>query len=261
MSSFYIVTHKEIPWKLPFEHRLIGVEGFVPTQNEGIAACEKISRLLDSETAFGALRALPAINEELISVGDDEHVFTGSYRLFLSSETQQDWLSPVMQENKIIHPSELLSNWESLVAIRIPAGIDIMIPAPRLLPDTILGQYSRVHHLDDLLLAVGCAIRAGLLEPLTVPKMLSSNTLIPYGNFATSKKIKHEFNDRLWWCANDFYKKYYTPRTGYQRRVIDFVFERIVSMATVQMIVKNQLNCLSCRNIWISDDGDYIPSV
>lgn len=260
MSIFFVVTHKKVPWELPFNHRLVGIEGFVPSQDAGIAACETISRLLDSETAFGALRALPVIKEALASNNENEHVFTGSYRLFLSTETQQDWLSPVLQENKIISSTELLNNWQTTIATRIPDGIDILIPAPRLLPDTILGQYSRVHHLDDLLLGVGCAIRAGLLEPLSVPQMLSSNTLIPYNNFASRKEIKYEFIDRLWWCANDFYKNYYTPRSGYQRRVIDFVFERIASMATIQMIIKKNLNCLSCRNVWISDDGIYTPS-
>ena len=166
-----------------------------------------------------------------------------------------------MQENKVISPQDLSSNWREIIATEIPSDVDIMIPAPRLLPDTLLGQYARVHHLDDLMLAVGCAIRAGLLDPLTVPAMLSSNTLIPYGNFASRKPLRQDFNQRLWACALDFYKNHYVPRVGYQRRVIDFVFERISSMAVVQMVVKNQLRCFSCRNIWVSSDGAYKPSL
>ena len=260
MSKFFVITHKDIPWDLPFPHTEVGVEGYVPDKKSGIAASEIISKALDFETAFGALRAVPAITEELRNQSRSDTVFVGSYRLFLSQETNTDWLSPVLQENKIITPSELANDWRSLIATELPDGVDIMIPAPRLLPDTVLGQYSRVHHLDDLLLATGCAIRAGLLEPLSVPSMLSSNTLVPYGIFAAKRELRMDFNDRLWWCVQDFYKHHYKPRSGYQRRVIDFVFERINSMAIVQMVINKGLNCVSARNIWVSEDGKYLPS-
>ncbi len=260
-SNIYVITHQQIPWELPFNHRVIGVENYIPEKNVGLGACEVISRAIDSETAFGALRGLMPINYELENIDDSASVFMGSYRLFLGNEFNYDWLSPVMQENKIFRPDDIKSQWEDIIATEIPDNIDIMIPAPRLLPDTLLGQYSRVHHLDDLLLAVGCAIRAGLLDPLSVPQMLSSNTLIPYGNFAAKKIIRYEFNKKLWACALDFYKNYYTPRVGYQRRVIDFAFERVVSMAIIQMILKNDFKCVSCRNIWISGNGLYKPSL
>lgn len=259
-KKYYIITHQKMPWKLPFEHKLVGVEGFSPDLKEGISN-EVISKLIDYETAFGSLRSLMAINNDIKDDPDSKSIFIGTYRLFLGKETNDNWISPIMQENKIISPEDLKNNWNEIISTEIPEGVDIMIPAPRLLPDTLLGQYARVHHLDDLLLAVGCAVRAGLLDPISVPYMLSSNTLIPYGNFAAKKNIRQEFNEKLWSCALDFYKNYYTPRVGYQRRVVDFAFERVASMAIIQMIVKNKLNCVSCRNIWVSNDGNYLPSV
>lgn len=261
MANIFIITHKDIPWEFPFGHKIIGIEGYKPNKESGFASSDNISKLLDSETAFGAMRAMPTINEILKTKLETETVMIGSYRLFLGKETCNDWLSPALQENKIITPLELKNNWENLITTEIPNGIDIIIPAPRLLPDTILGQYSRVHHLDDLLFAAGCAIRAGLIDSISVPQMLSSNTLIPYGLFASSAKIRIEFNDRLWWCAQQFYKEHYIPRTGYQRRVIDFVFERINSMSIAQMIIKKELKCISARNIWISENGEYQPSI
>lgn len=260
MKKYFIITHREIPWDIPFSHTKVGIEGFEPSGNFDISAGRIISKSLDSETAFGALRAIPPISEEIRKNTSSDSIFVGTYRLFLSKETNEDWLSPILQENKIITPSELACDWESLISTELPSGVDIMIPAPRILPDTLLGQYSRVHHLDDLLLATGCAIRAGLLEPLSVPSMLSSNTLIPYGLFASSAKIRLDFNERLWWCIQDFYKNHYVPRVGYQRRIIDFVFERIKSMAIIQMNINKKLNCVSARNIWISDNGIYEPS-
>lgn len=257
---FFITTHQPLPWDIPVEHRVVGVEGFLPDPSAGMAASSVISRLLDQETAFGALRGLMPINAMLADQDPSSQVFMGTYRLFLGRETNPDWLNPVMQENKIITPQDLRSDWQELLATEIPADVDIMIPAPRLLPDTVLGQYARVHHLDDLMLAVGCAIRARLLDPLTVPAMLNTNTLIPYGNFAARAPLRQDFNQRLWACALDFYKHHYVPRTGYQRRVIDFVFERVVSMAIMQMVVNQGLRCVSCRNVWVSSDGVYKPS-
>jgi hypothetical protein len=256
--NYFVIAHQDFPWQIPFEHQVIGVEGYSPTH--GVAAGSVISRQLDSETAFGALRAMMAINQQLNDQEDFAPVFMSSYRLFLGQETHEDWLSPLMQENRIISPDELTNNWQNIIATDMPSGVDIMIPAPRLLPDTLLGQYARVHHLDDLMLAVGCAIRAGLLESISVPTMLSSNTLIPYGLFAATKSIRQEFNQKLWSCALDFYKHHYVPRSAYQRRVIDFVFERISSMAIVQLITRRKLNCVSARNIWVSSDGVYRPT-
>lgn len=257
ISNHFVITHQEIPWKIPFDHQVIGVEGYIPPVSTGVSAASAISRLLDSETAFGAMRAMMAINTQLSKQDDSAPVFTSSYRLFLGQETNSDWLNPIMQQNRIITPADLTNDWQKIIATEIPDGVDIMIPAPRLLPDTLLGQYARVHHLDDLLLAVGCAIRVGLLDPLSVPMMLSSNTLIPYGLFASRKSLRCEFNQKVWACALEFYKSHYVPRTAYQRRVIDFVFERINSMAIVQMIAKKNINCISCRNIWVCPDGVY----
>lgn len=259
-TNYFVVTHQEIPWVIPFSHQVIGVEGYTPDDSVGIPAASIISRLLDSETAFGALRAMMPINFQLTNQDDTASIFTASYRLFLGQETNQNWLSPVMQENRIITPDDLMNNWQNIIATEIPDDVDIMIPAPRILPDTLLGQYARVHHLDDLMLAVGCAIRVGLLDSLSVPMMLSSNTLIPYGNFAARKSLRHEFNKKVWLCVLEFYKSHYIPRTAYQRRIIDFVFERVISMAIIQMIAKKNLHCVSCRNIWVCPDGVYKPT-
>lgn len=256
-TPFFIATHKPISWSLPFRHRVIGVEGYIPDPEVGISAANVISRSLDSETAFGALRCLMAVNQELENYNDATSVFMGTYRLFLGNEFNEDWLDTGMTNNLIISPEELNENWQSIVVTEIPAGVDILIPAPKIMPHSVMGQYMGNHHLDDLLFGVGCAIRSGLLEPLTIPQMLLSTTLIPYGNFAAKKSIRFEFNQKIWACALDFYKNHYIPRSAYQRRVIDFVFERIISMAIVQMVTKFKLKCVSCRNILVSVDGKY----
>ncbi len=257
--KYFVITHKKVPWDIPFPHAEVGVEGYVPPNDKGLAACEILSRALDAETALGALRGIPVVNNALEAVGDDEPVFVGSYRLFLGVEMSLNWLDCSLQNNVIITPEQLQASWQSTIATSIPDGVDILIPAPRLLPDTVMGQYSRVHHLEDLFFAVGCAIQANLLDPLLVPVLLSKNTIIPYGIFAAKKKFRYDFNERLWWCIMKFYKEFYTPRTAYQRRVVDFSFERVISMILMQRIVREELNCMSCRNIWVSEDGVYRP--
>ena len=62
MNKFFVITHKEIPWDIPFDNITIGTEGFIPNTEFGLPASNSISKLLDMETAFGALRALPTIN-------------------------------------------------------------------------------------------------------------------------------------------------------------------------------------------------------
>lgn len=259
--KYFIITHKAPQWRIPFPHIEVGVEGYSPAAEKGFSAGEIISRVLDSETALGALRGIPVINQVLESVGDEELIFVGTYRLFLGLEMSHDWLNCNLHPNLIITPDRLESSWSSIISTSIPSEVDILIPSPCIYSDTVLGQYSRSHHLDDLLFAVGCAIRANLIDPILVPKLLSSNVMIPYGNFAAKKRFRYDFNDRLWWCVMKFYKDYYVPRTAYQRRVVDFAFERVISMILMQKIVREDLSCMSCRNIWVSHDGIYRPSV
>ena len=257
--KFFIVTHKPLDRPPPYATHMIGVEGYDPGEL-GVAAGNILSKGLDFETGFGALRALMPMNYCLEKSPDEEPVFTGSYRLFLGAESTTNWLSPILQENKCVTTADFTSSWRDLIALDIPDDADILIPSPRLLPDTILGQYMRVHVFEDLLHAVGCAINTGFLDPISVPYMLQSNTLIPYSSFAGPAKMRKEFNQALWDTVMEFYRKHYVPRSGYQRRVMDFVFERVVSMHLVQKITKEGLRCRACRNIWVTDDGKYVQS-
>lgn len=258
--KYFVTSHKPLETPPPYMTHLIGVEGFDPG-DKGVAAGNVLTRGLDLETGLGALRALMPMNHCLEKSPDDEPIFTGSYRLFLGKESTTDWLSPILQENKCVTTADFASSWKDLIALEIPDDVDMLIPSPRLLPDTVLGQYMRVHVLEDLLHAVACAIETGFLDPVSVPYMLQSNTLIPYAaGFASSTKMRRSFNESLWETVMEFYRKHYVQRSGYQRRVMDFVFERVVSMHLVQKITKEGLRCRACRNIWVTDDGKYAQS-
>ena len=104
---------------------------------------------------------------------------------------------------------------------------------------------------------VSLAIRSGLIRPEIAVNQLESNILIPFGLLVAKKAIKLEFLDRLWFCVMSFYKEHYIPRTGYQRRVMDFVFERIISMAIFELISKNNYKVASAEILRVSVDGFY----
>jgi hypothetical protein len=248
-----VITHKEIPWAIPVPHTIIGVEGFLPLNN-GISAKDYISASLDLDTGFGALRAIPAMMN-LIEKGDDSIIhFSSTYRLFMGSKLFSNWR--VTQPDGIVDitPEKLTP---SSIRTVLPPDFDILIPAPLALPCSILHQYHNSHILDDLLVGVSLAIRSGLVRSEIALNQLESNALIPFGMLITKKAIKLEFLDRLWFCIMGFYKEHYIPRTGYQRRVMDFVFERITSMAILELISKNNYSVASVEMLRISGDGIY----
>ena len=264
MTAHFVICHKAPIWNIPFEHTQIGVEGYRPESEGGLCASDFISHQLDSETALGALRALPVIQHELEKGGGTTPVFVSSYRVFLTKELNYDWISPALQDFNIVSPEKFSAEGNTLVLREMPPDIDLVIPSPRLLPDTVMGQYSRLpsHHLEDLLLGVSCAIRSGLLNGKLVPRLLSSNTFIAYnGIFASHAKLRLDYYERLWWAVEEFYKTHYRPRFGYERRVIDFVFERVTSMALIQMVVDQKLRCASSRVLLVSETGGYVNNV
>ena len=165
-----------------------------------------------------------------------------------------DW--HMAQQNYVIDitPEKLTA---SNVCTDLPPGIDILLPSPMLLPCSILRHYSNSHILDDLLMGVSMAIRYGLVSKQVALDQLESNVLIPFGMFAAKRDIKLEFLDRLWATAINFYRDHYIPRVGYQRRVIDFVFERITSMALIQLISQNKYCVASADFLRVSNDGSY----
>lgn len=139
----------------------------------------------------------------------------------------------------------------------IPPEFDIIVPAPMTFKTTVVEQYHESHILEDLMFGMGLALRAGLISGDVVSRQLNSNKMIPFGTFAARKAIKSEFLERIWWCALEFYKTMYIPRSDYQKRVIDFVFERIASFAAAEMIESGRYSIGYSRVVRISVDGIY----
>jgi hypothetical protein len=252
-QAHFVITHKPIEWRLPFSHTVIGVEKYVP--EVGFAAGDFIGEKLAGETSLGTLRAIPAILKNVEGLPSSAQIFHSHYRLFLSSAIRTRWASRLGRP-KVITPSELLRS-PKIILTAIPTGLDIISPAPMTFKTTVVEQYHESHILEDLMFGLGVALRAGLISGNVVSRHLNSKQMIPFGNFAAHKSVKTEFLERLWWCALEFLKSMYVPRSDYQKRVVDFVFERITSFALAEMIESGRYNVGYSRVVRVSADGIY----
>ena len=259
--KYYIINHKPLEWPIPFEHIEIGVGGYTPAN--GMSAEKYCGRIIDSGSSHGSNRANRAIMASLLDLDPREDTFVGSYRLFMGTSYADDWLTPVAEENirTIISAKYLQEHYRDVVALSIPAGYDIMVCHPVAFQTSILENYAQAHHLDDLMFGVGCAIRAGLIRGSTAAYMLPRPFLFPFGYFASTASFRYDLSDRLQWSVDDFYRRYWIPRDDYQSRSLDFVFERIVSMALFEIMVDKKMRVCASKPVLISDDGVYKRSV
>jgi hypothetical protein len=258
--SHFIITHQNIPWKIPFKHTVIGIGGYEPV--DGIAAKNLIGEELDNEHALGGIRSARSIIEAVSKVDSKETIKCSTYRLFISNDLNEKWnLSvPFSERHRIVSPEDFHLSHEELVLQLMPPGVDLVICTPIHFPCTVLEQYT-VHHLDDLLFAMGCAVRAGLIDQTITAKILSGNIMLPFGFYASKPQFRVEFTEKILYCVREFMLKHWIPRTDYQRRCIDFAFERVASVALYQSIIRDKLNVLSSTPVLISDSETYNKSV
>jgi len=258
--THFIVTHQSIQWEIPFEHIKIGIGGYKP--KNGVCAEYYIGEQLDQNHAFGGFRAALPLKMMSQNLNPNETILCSSYRMFLSKMFNDTWSHAQDFGNRhhIVTSETFLNNHENLILQELPAGIDLVICSPVVFPCSIIEQYT-CHFLDDLLFAIGCAVRAGLINQNLAAKVLSGKVMIPFSFFGSKKSFRLDFVDRLLWSVNEFHEKYYIPRDGYQRRCIDFAFERVTAIALQQEIIERKLMVKSSTPIFISDSGGHIASM
>lgn len=255
--KYFVLNHAPYGWHIPFDIIEIGLGGYIP--KPGIRASTYIGDFLDSEVAFGGLRSCAAVRATLASCDPTESVFLGSYRMFMGKQLEENWRIAMPQEvaRQIVSPQVFEENFESLVALELPQNIDVLICTPINFGYSVIQHYSASHHLDDLMLAFSCAIRAGLVTQAAASAFLTGTTLIPYGFFASSAKLRMDLFERLQWCATEFFYKHYVPRDGYQRRAIDFAFERVIATYLFELVHKEGIRTAASKPILVSPTGNY----
>lgn len=238
----FVVTHKPIEWVVPFEHKLVTVNGY--RQPGAIDAGDFIGDLNLNRT-FAIYGGIAAILEKIRDLPDDDHIVVSGYRCYFGSMLHPNVEIAVSENNtslnnsefifrKLITPDTLQSNWKEIVLLDFPKGYDLVISRPMNLPWSILEQYSRVHHLDDLFFGLGEAVRSGLINPHLTANFLSQNIFI--AQFASKVSFFKNLYERIWWLAKRLYDVNYVQRTGYQERSINFTIERIISIYLMQKV-------------------------
>ena len=256
----FVISHQPFDWKVPFEHIEIGVGGYTPIN--GIGAKDANGALLDMEVAFGGIRSARTIQNIISKSDENETVALSSYRMFLGKNVSDQWNSavPFDSRHRIVTPEFFLENHSSLVAQELPPDIDLMICSPVAFPCSVLEQYT-AHHVDDLMFAVGCAIRGGLIDAKLAARVLTNNVLIPFGLYTSKAKFRYDMTDRFLWCVDDFYRKHHIPREGAQRRSIDFAFERVLSICLYGKIISENLRVASSIPVLISQTNSHTSSI
>ena len=258
----FVITHKPLDYEVPFIHKLISVGDDLIVG--ALKASEFCGDKINSETSLGSSRSLPAILKLTELLNNDEPVFISSYRMFMGADLEDTGFTsvPINHSRTIISKNFLLKNYNSLILNKIPDGIDIVISKPINFKISIISQYASAHHVEDLLNGISLAIELGLIDPLIAAHKISGNVLIPFGFLAARKTLRLRFLRDMWRFITAYYQAFGNKlRIGYQQRYIDFVLERIFSIYIYQMIHKESLKFLTSKPVFISDVGNYEPSI
>jgi hypothetical protein len=124
-------------------------------------------------------------------------------------------------------------------------------------PAGVLGQYAESHLLEDLLSFACFLIQSEILAPASVAALLRRDVLIPACNigvyrrqtfkkiFATLDRASHVLSSR-----------FFTPRTGYQRRNAGYLLERLNSHLILEMVESGEAVSQFGYNVIVSEGAD-----
>lgn len=257
--NLYVVTHKKIEWNIPFQHKLITVDGY---SEEGAINSEKyIEKEISDNRTFAMYKSAPVILDELKNSHDKEHVGVFSYRSYLSTEFTADIAGVHPEDSARIFatPESLQTSWKDKVLLDFPSNYELVITQPIDFECTVLEQYAAIHHVDDLLFGMGLAVRAGLISQQMVAYSLSNRLFI--NNFASEVSFYRNLYERVWWIAEEFYKKYWIPRNDYQVRAINFMLERVISAVLIEQVYFRKRPTIACKMLLVDKNLKYSPSL
>jgi hypothetical protein len=263
----FIVTHKPLEWEIPFEHRLVTVNGY--KQDGAIDATDFIGELNLNRT-FAFYGGIAAVLENIKNLSDDDTIAVYGYRCYFGTSFKSDLDFHCLENcgnidneekglRKLITPDELYKSWENDVMVDFPDGCDVVIMRPTDLKISVLQQHALYHHVDDLMYATAIAIRSGLFGNKITAAVFSNSIFI--SAFASKVGFFRNLYERIWWIAKEFYKNHYIPRDGYNVRGINYLLERIVCIYLIQKIYVEQTPTLSTNQIVIDKNKIYTPTL
>lgn len=263
----FIVTHKPLEWEIPFEHRLVTVNGY--KQDGAIDATDFIGELNLNRT-FAFYGGVAAVLENIKDLSDDDTIAVYGYRSYFGTSFKSNLDFHCLENcgntdneekafRKLITPDELYKSWDTDVMVDFPGGCDVVITRPIDLNISVLQQYALYHHVDDLMYATAIAIRSGLFGHKITAAVFSNSIFI--SGFASKVGFFRNLYERIWWIAKEFYKNHYIPRDGYNVRGINYILERIVCVYLTQKIYVEQTPTLSTNIIQVDKNKIYTPTL
>ncbi len=119
----------------------------------------------------------------------------------------------------------------------------------------MLGQYASAHILEDILNFTKFLTETGVLTGITAAEFLRENVGIPACNIGIFKLQTYcSIFSVLLQGAEFVNSPYFVARTGYQRRSVGFLLERLHSHLILTAIRQGQLKANFGHNIIISND-------
>jgi hypothetical protein len=236
MPSFvtYVVTHKALDWAIPFPHRLVTVGNY---REEGaINSCDIVDAKMNADRTAAFYRCIPAVLRDLKEVPASTGVAIVNHRFFIASNLRRGIFPPVPLDvcRQLITPTDMIARWRQLCLLDLPNDLDIVIANPVNLGAPLLTQYATHHHVDDLLIGFGLAIRMGILKSqLACHVLLKTHAIMA---FAARKEIVERVYAPLWEFALEFFDQAYVKREGYQERAVNFVLERLFFALVLQEV-------------------------
>jgi hypothetical protein len=259
----FVVTHKPIEWNIPFEHQLVTVNGY---KKEGAIDASDFIGDLNLNRTFAIYGGIAAILENIKDLPDDDHIVVSGYRAFLGKELHSN-IEVAVPENvanvenaefkfrDLITPDSLQETWKEKLLLEYPKEYELIIARPLNLPVSLLEQYARFHHFDDLLFGLAEAVRSGLINPHLTANFLTKPIFL--SQFASKVSFLRDLYERVWWIAKQLYAKHYVQRNGYQERSINFTIERIISIYLMQKVYVEKVPTACCELVHIDFNKVY----
>lgn len=121
--------------------------------------------------------------------------------------------------------------------------------------ERILGQYTIVHHLEDLLVFAKFLMKENILSPIDTAQFLLSDVIIPGSSIGVlSVENFRKIYSVLFKASTFINDPNYIMRTGYQRRNMGFMLERLNSYLLIKGINEGNIMPRTGLHMVVSDD-------
>ena len=121
----------------------------------------------------------------------------------------------------------------------------------------ILGQYAASHRLEDLLSFACFLIQSDILEAASVAALLRRDVLIPACNIGVFRRETFaRIFSTLERASHVLTSVFFAERTGYQRRNVGYLLERLNSHLILDMVASGEASNAFGYNIVVSSNAD-----